>query len=173
MAVDAGLLVLRVVVGALLFGHGTQKLFGWFGGHGLRGTAWWLGSLGFRPAGLWALLAGLGEAGGGLLLALGLLHPLGSLGVIAAMLMAIVRVHWSKGLWNSDGGAELPLAYLVVAAVVGLVGPGAYALDRMLGLTLPLSASLIFWGGLVVVVIVDGIGLLVSTSHVAAEQRAA
>ncbi len=173
MTVDAGLLVLRVVVGALLFGHGTQKLFGWFGGHGLRGTAWWLGSLGFRPAMLWAMLAGAGEAGGGLLLALGLLHPLGSLGVIAAMLMAIARVHWGKGLWNSNGGAELPLTYLVAAAVIGLAGPGAYALDRVLGLALPLSASFIFWAGLVAVVVIDGIGLLVSTGHAAVEQRAA
>jgi uncharacterized membrane protein YphA (DoxX/SURF4 family) len=30
----AGLLILRVVVGALLVGHGTQKLFSWFGGRG-------------------------------------------------------------------------------------------------------------------------------------------
>jgi uncharacterized membrane protein YphA (DoxX/SURF4 family) len=36
--VDAGLLILRVVVGVALVGHGTQKLFGWFGEHGQRGT---------------------------------------------------------------------------------------------------------------------------------------
>jgi len=30
-----GLLLIRVVLGLLLVGHGTQKLFGWFGGGGL------------------------------------------------------------------------------------------------------------------------------------------
>ena len=34
-----GLLFLRVLVGALFIGHGTQKLFGWFGGHGIDGSA--------------------------------------------------------------------------------------------------------------------------------------
>ena len=36
---ELGLLVLRVVVGAMFIGHGSQKLFGLFGGHGLSGTA--------------------------------------------------------------------------------------------------------------------------------------
>lgn len=26
---DVGLLLVRLVIGALMFGHGTQKLFGW------------------------------------------------------------------------------------------------------------------------------------------------
>jgi putative oxidoreductase len=73
---DVGLLILRLVVGLLLAGHGAQKLFGMFGGHGLKGTSGWLGSMGLRPAGIWALLAGLSELGGGVLLALGLLTPL-------------------------------------------------------------------------------------------------
>jgi putative oxidoreductase len=33
-----GLLLIRVVLGLLLVGHGTQKLFGWFGGGGLAFT---------------------------------------------------------------------------------------------------------------------------------------
>lgn len=40
-----GLLLLRIVVGAALFGHGAQKLFGWFGGHGPRGTGGFFGQL--------------------------------------------------------------------------------------------------------------------------------
>ena len=35
---NTGLLILRIVVGAALVGHGSQKLFGWFGGHGPRST---------------------------------------------------------------------------------------------------------------------------------------
>jgi putative oxidoreductase len=69
--VHEALLILRVVVGSLLVGHGAQKLFGAFGGHGLAGTAAWLESIGLRPGRPWALVAGLSEFGGGLLLALG------------------------------------------------------------------------------------------------------
>ena len=66
---DGALLILRVVFGALLIGHGTQKLFGWFGGHGLEGTGAFFHSLGFRPGKQMAVVAGASEAGGGLLLA--------------------------------------------------------------------------------------------------------
>src|SRR5919199_836875 len=65
---DLGLLVLRLVVGGLLAGHGAQKLFGWFGGFGLLGTGGYLASLGFRPGVVFAALAGLAEVVGGLLL---------------------------------------------------------------------------------------------------------
>ena len=98
MNTDLGLLILRLIVGLLLAGHGAQKLFGWFGGNGLSGTAGWLESLGLRPAPFWALIAGLSEVGGGILLALGLLTPLGSLGIMASMLMATIKVHWANGL---------------------------------------------------------------------------
>ncbi|MFL5707290.1 MAG: DoxX family membrane protein, partial [Ktedonobacteraceae bacterium] len=56
MSISFGLLVVRVVVGLLLAGHGAQKLFGWFGGHGFTGTTGFLKSMGFKPAGFWALL---------------------------------------------------------------------------------------------------------------------
>jgi putative oxidoreductase len=134
---DIALLVLRVVVGLLLIGHGTQKLFGWFGGYGLAGFGGSLGKMGFRPAGLWALSGGLAETGGGLLLALGLLNPLGSLGIVASMLVATFSVHWGKGLFATTGGPELPIINIAVAAAVAIAGPGRYALDSWLGISLP------------------------------------
>jgi putative oxidoreductase len=94
--VNFALLVLRAVVGGLLAGHGAQKLFGWFGGYGLQGTAGWLESLGLRPGRPWAIMAGASEFGGGMLLALGFLNPLGALGTIGSMGMAIAKVHWGK-----------------------------------------------------------------------------
>ncbi len=68
---------MRLVVGLLLIGHGVQKLFGWFGGSGFVGEVQNLTSMGFKPAWFWSLLANAGEFGGALLLALGLLSPLG------------------------------------------------------------------------------------------------
>lgn len=138
---EIALLILRLVPGLLLAGHGAQKLFGLFGGHGLKGTAGFLGSMGLRPAGLWALLAGLSEFVGGLLLALGLLTPLGAVAVIAAMIMAILMAHRQK-LWVSEGGMEYNLVLIAVAAALALVGPGSLSLDAALGLSVPLPLTL-------------------------------
>ena len=37
------------VIGPLFIGHGTQKLFGWFGGYGLKGTLADFTKSGFPP----------------------------------------------------------------------------------------------------------------------------
>ena len=119
---DTGLLILRLVVGALFFGHGAQKLFGWFGGHGREGTGQFFHSLGFRPGVPMALLGGMAEAGGGTLLVLGLLTPLAAAAIIGQMVTAGVAVHAKKGVWNTNGGIELPLVYAVVAAALAFTG---------------------------------------------------
>jgi putative oxidoreductase len=151
MSYDLAALLLRLVIGGLMFGHGAQKLFGWFGGYGLAGTSGYFGGhLRLRPATFWTAMAGLAEAGGGLLLALGLLSPLGSLGVIAAMLMAIILVHWGQ-LWASNNGIEYHLVLLAAVTAVALAGPGAYSLDAALGIALPAPAS--FLVGLILVLV--------------------
>jgi putative oxidoreductase len=133
MGVDIALLLLRVTVGGTLAAHGAQKLFGWFGGSGLRGTAAGLEKNGYRPGLPMAFLAGLGEAGGGMLLALGLLTPLGAAAGIGVMLNAIVSVHLSKGFWNTKGGFEFPLTIATVFTAIGFSGPGRFSVDRSLG----------------------------------------
>jgi putative oxidoreductase len=88
-----GLLVLRVIVGLLFVGHGTQKLFGWFGGHGPDGTAAFLGSLGYRPSRRMALVAGVAETLGGAMLTLGFLTPVACAAIIGVMVNATVAMH--------------------------------------------------------------------------------
>ena len=129
---DTGLLIVRVVFGALLIGHGTQKLFGWFGGHGLDGTGGFFHSLGFRPGRAMAAVAGLSEAGGGLLLALGLLTPLAGAAIVGTLLVA-ASVHIEQGLWGSKGGYETALLYAVLAGAIAVTGPGSVSLDRAFG----------------------------------------
>jgi len=141
MSYDLGVLLLRLVIGALLFGHGTQKLFGWFGGPGFAGArAMFGGHLRLRPATFWTAMAGLTEAGGGLLLALGLLNPLGSLAVIAAMVMAALLAHWPR-VWLTENGMEYTLVLMAAATAIALGGPGRYSLDAILGIALPAPAT--------------------------------
>jgi putative oxidoreductase len=134
-----GMLILRVIVGGLLAGHGAQKLFGWFGGTGPEGSAQAMESMGLKPGALWGPLAGLAEFGGGALTAAGFLNPLGPIAIIAVMSMATLKAHWGKPIWNTEGGAELPAVYTAAALAIALAGPGRYSLDAATMLQLPSS----------------------------------
>ena len=116
---EFGLLVLRLVVGALFIGHGTQKLFGWFDGHGVEGTGGFMESLGYRPGKRYALLGGVAEAGGGLLLFLGLLTPLAAAAIIGMMINAIFAVHGLTAAQLALAGVEsvIPMDEVVEAMV--------------------------------------------------------
>ena len=102
--------IVRIAQGSLMAGHGAQKLFGSFGGAGLEGTSGFMEMLGMRPGRPWAYMAGLSEFGGGVLTALGLLNPLGPLGVIGSMAMATRTAHRDKPISVTEGGAELPVS---------------------------------------------------------------
>ncbi|MFF1731165.1 DoxX family protein [Streptomyces sp. NPDC058247] len=129
---DLGLLALRVGTGGVLAAHGAQKLLGWFGGPGVRGTAAGMEAMGFVPPKASALAAGVGEAGGGILLALGLVTPVG--GAAAAGTMAgAVAVHAPNGFFAQGGGYEYPAFLGFVAAGLAVTGAGRYSLDHALG----------------------------------------
>lgn len=134
---DFGALLLRLTLGGFLFGHGSQKLLGWFKGPGLKGTSGFMEMLNLKPGDRWALAASASEFGGGALTALGLLGPVGPLTTIGAMGVATGTVHWGKPIWVSEGGAELPLTNAAIALALALNGPGAYSLDRLFGIRTP------------------------------------
>jgi putative oxidoreductase len=143
MMTALGLLILRLGIGLILAAHGAQKLFGVWGGSGMTKWAQAVQRLRIRPAQPWAWVAALSEFGGGLLLALGLLSPLGSLAIAGAMLVAIATVHLAKGFWAAKGGFEFNLSLIVAAAALAFTGPGPYSLDNALGIHLPEPLSLI------------------------------
>ncbi|MGW0824494.1 DoxX family protein [Streptomyces sp. NPDC002845] len=130
---DVALLVMRLALGFLLIGHGTQKLFGWFGGGGIEGTGQFFELSGFPAARTMALVAGLTETLGGLGLALGLLTPLAGAAVFGTMLNAMA-VNWAGGFFmmDQDGGVELDVLVAAGAAALVLAGPGRFAADRFL-----------------------------------------
>ncbi len=128
--------VLRIVVGALFIGHGAQKLFGAFGGGGIEATASAFEKLGMAPGRLHATLAGLAELGGGALLALGLLVPFAAAALIGVMTVAIIAVHARNGIWVTENGFEYNLVLIAGVFALAGVGPGAWSLDHLLGLSL-------------------------------------
>src|SRR5712691_3142385 len=127
-----GILFLRVVVGATMFGHGAQKLFGWFGGGGPQGTTGFFGSLGFRRPLAMAVTAGLSEASG-ILLALGFLTPLACVAIATVMVVAVGSIHWRNGFWVTSGGYEYNLLIWATAVTISTTGPGRFSIDRAFG----------------------------------------
>ncbi len=123
---DVGLLAIRVMTGLVLFFHGAQKLFAWFGGYGLTGTAGWMESIGIPFPEASALLAGLTEMVGGIAFLSGFGQRLLAGPVAFTMLVAAFTAH--TGFNAASGGMEYPLTLAVVAAGLGLTGPGRYAL---------------------------------------------
>jgi putative oxidoreductase len=133
-AVSAALLVGRVTIGLAMAAHGSQKLFGWFGGYGLTGTGGYFEQLGFRPGRPYAAAAAGTEVVSGLLVALGLLGPVGPALMLSVMIVAAMTVHWKGGFFAASNGIEVPFLYAVGAVGLALAGPGRFSLDTALGL---------------------------------------
>jgi putative oxidoreductase len=137
---NTALLVLRIIPGLLLMGHGLQKLVppGYspplLHAAGHRGTGAGFESLGIRPAVVAAVLAGSAELVAGFSLAAGLLTPVGTVLVGAVMITAILKVHVSNGIWAAEGGFELPLVLLTVSFANTALGPGSLSVDSWLGI---------------------------------------
>ncbi|MFI6060699.1 DoxX family protein [Streptomyces sp. NPDC051286] len=152
---DTGLLILRLVAGLLIAGHGVQKVSFRLSGSGLAGGTEEFRHDGFRGGALTALAAGAGQIGSGLLLAAGALTPLAVVGAIGVMTVALT-VKWPNGLWVQKDGYEYPLVLIALAAALAFTGPGRHSADQALGL-LPWPA----WWAVTAVAVGAGSGLAV------------
>ena len=157
--VALGLLILRVVIGLIIVGHGLQKLLGWWGGPGMTGWVGAMNRMRIRPPVVWAWISMLSEVLGGVALVLGILTPLPSLAIAGSMLVAIALVHWPRGFWATKGGYEFNLSILAGIATIALTGPGAWSLDSALGIRLPEPLTLIVGTALVLL----GVGVALGT----------
>src|SRR5437868_7493036 len=131
---DLALALVRVVVGLVIAAHGAQKVLGVWGGPGLAGWTQGVARMGMRPPVFWAWVSAFAELAGGVAFALGLVVPIVAAALTVQMGVAIARAHWSKGFWNTKDGIEFPFTLGALAAINGVADPGAYSLDRALGL---------------------------------------
>jgi putative oxidoreductase len=127
---DTGLLLLHGFLGAALAAHALQKLIVFRPG----GTAAYLESLGFRSPRLMAAAVIASELTAGLLVAAGLLLPLGAAVAASTMVVAARTDHRGKGWFITGSGAEYVATNAVVAVAVAGVGGGRYSLDHALGI---------------------------------------
>lgn len=128
---QAGLsaLALRIPVSIIFIAHGAQKLFGAFGGYGLEGTGQWMASIGLEPGYTLAFLAGSAEFFGGIALLVGLLTRPAAVVLAITMLVAILSVHISNGLFMANNGYEYALALLAASVSLMFSGAGKLSID--------------------------------------------
>ena len=130
-------LILRVVLGGVIFAHGAQKLLGWYGGFGFEGT------MGFftQKMGLpWlvAFLVIIGESIGSLALIAGLLTRFTAASFIVIMLGAIMTVHLPQGFFmnwfgqQTGEGFEFHLLVIGMSLALLVLGGGKWSLDHVI-----------------------------------------
>jgi putative oxidoreductase len=130
-------LILRVGLGVVIFAHGAQKLFGWFGGNGFEGT------MGFftQNMGLpWlvAFLVIIGESFGSLGLIAGFFTRFTAASFIVIMIGAIATVHWPQGFFmnwvgqQQGEGFEYHLLVIAMSVALVIIGGGKWALDGVI-----------------------------------------
>lgn len=128
--------LLRLALGIVMFPHGAQKVFGWFGGYGFSGTMGFFTQQMGIPA-FFAFLAILAEFAGSLGLITGLLTRVSAFGIAVVMIVA-TTVHMGNGFfmnWNGNQGGEgIEYHILALSMAVALLirGGGAFSIDALL-----------------------------------------
>jgi len=127
-------LIIRVMLGIVMFPHGAQKLLGWFGGYGIEGTLGFFTNQMGIPM-IIAILVILGESLGALGLIAGFLTRFCAVGILFIMSGAIVMVHASNSFfmnWSGkQGGEGFEYHLLAIALCLPLLisGGGRFSAD--------------------------------------------
>ena len=130
-------LVLRVMLGLVMFPHGAQKLFGWFGGNGFSGTmGFFTTQLGIPT--VIAFLVIMAESVGAVMLIAGAVTRFAAFGIFCVMVGAIWLVHLPNGFFmnwfgkQAGEGYEYHLLALAISAALMIAGGGKWSVDRQL-----------------------------------------
>ncbi len=127
-------LIARLAIGIVIFSHGAQKLFGWFGGYGFSGTMGFLTGGAHLPW-LIALLVILIESIGSLFVIAGLLTRIAALGILLEFIGVVFTVHLQNGFFmnwagNQKGeGIEFFLLLFALAVILLIAGGGRASVD--------------------------------------------
>ncbi|HYX26581.1 MAG TPA: DoxX family protein [Thermoanaerobaculia bacterium] len=130
----AGMLIVRLALGIVMFPHGAQKMLGWFGGQGFAATMHGMTGMGLPAVVVFLVICC--EFFGSLALIFGFLGRLGALGILAVMLGAVFTVHLHNGFFmnwmgNQKGeGYEYHLLAIGFALAVLVKGSGSLSIDR-------------------------------------------
>jgi putative oxidoreductase len=127
----------RVILGCVMFPHGAQKLFGWFGGFGFTNTMTYFTETAGLP---WiiAFLIIMVESLGSLGLILGFFTRLSAFGLICIMVGAIITVHIPNGLFmnwfgkQAGEGFEYHLLVIGISIPLLISGGGKYSVDGLI-----------------------------------------
>jgi len=118
---DAGLLILRLVLGIIMIYHGWPKVTG------LGGVIDGFTGMGIPLPAVAAVFATAAEFLGGFLMLLGVFTDIAGLAFAIDMLGAITFVHAKNGFGADKGGVEMPLALMAMALAIALAGPGRFS----------------------------------------------
>lgn len=121
------LLLLRCMIGSILFGTGAGKVLEWFGGFGMKTTIQYYSMSGFSAP--LAYLSSYTEFIGGFLLIIGLITRPAAFAVMINMLVATI-VTMPKGFIMGGGG--YPFSLMISAVIILLSGPMKYSIDCLL-----------------------------------------
>jgi len=129
---DLAILILRISLAAVFVAHGLQAAFGLFGGPGISGFTNMLSGLGFKQAALWAYVGAYTELIGGLFLLLGIFTRISAFFILIFMIVAVLKVHWTKGFFIQAGGFEYNFVILCVCIALIILGGGKFGITKKL-----------------------------------------
>ena len=128
-------LILRVMLGVVMFPHGAQKVFGWFGGNGFSGTMGFFTTQLNIPA-VVAFLVIMAESVGAVMLIAGFVTRFAAFGIACVMVGAIWLVHLPNGFFmnwfgkQAGEGYEYHLLMLAISVALMIAGGGKWSVDR-------------------------------------------